>query len=308
MARVLSPKVKHMKIVLASNVLEHPGIASFLTAACRRWPASAVLVSGDLLNFFPEPGEDLEGSIFHEIYPDGLIVREMDRLVETRFAAPDQSRFIAPLRDMFLPTGPNVAKTRALARARYQRLFATLDGAMGNQRLYFIPGNMDYPRLADEAARQSRNLEMLDDDIVDLDGVRLAGLGGVPNTVHPFRGVVEISPYEMTEAEYGRRLNNLAGVDVLVTHVSPEECPMLRDFLEHTPLKLLICRAPFNFNRVSDFRGALEIQKVGSKHVIKVRPFDHPENHAFVIDLAPDRLAVLDVEVFRWEAAAVAPL
>jgi 5'-nucleotidase len=35
-----------------------------------------------------------------------------------------------------------------LATARYMRVFASLKEALGNQHLYFIPGNMDYPELA----------------------------------------------------------------------------------------------------------------------------------------------------------------
>ena len=63
-----------MKLVLASNILEHPAFARFLQSAVARVPDAAICVTGDLLNVFPEPGEDLQGSIVHELYGGELIV------------------------------------------------------------------------------------------------------------------------------------------------------------------------------------------------------------------------------------------
>ena len=102
---------------------------------------------------------------------------------------------------------------------------------------------MDYPLISERFLRHYPNIHQLDGIAIDCDGVQLAGLGGVPNTVHPFRNVVEISPYEMTESEYERRLNRLWGVDVLLTHISPQEYPPLLHFVQNSPLKMLICRA-----------------------------------------------------------------
>jgi hypothetical protein len=290
-----------MRLCLASNLLEHDGFFGFVRAVRREIPDALFLVAGDLLNVFPEPGEDLRGSMFHELFGGDLIVDEMNRLVRTRFAAPEQSRFVEPLRQMFLPAGSRHVEARELAARRYARYFDGLQAALQGGQLMFIPGNMDYPYLAHHHAMLRPGLMPLDGDVVELACVRLAGLGGIPRSAHPFRGVAEISPYEMTDEEYARRLEGLRGVRVLVTHLSPDEHPALDRFVAESDLDLLICRAPFDFRRQSDFRGKLEIEQRRGKTVIKIRPFEHPENVAFVVDLArgtgPDA-----VETFRWRA------
>jgi hypothetical protein len=292
-----------MKIILASNVLEHPAFTRFIEEAVRRVPGAAVLVTGDLLNVFPEPGEDLEGSVFHELFGGDLITKEMDRQLVERFRNVRGSRFIEPLRAMFGPTGARCEDATRSADARYGRLLPRLSAAAGASDFYFIPGNMDYPRLAERHCVRLPNMHMLDVEVANLGGLRIGGLGGVPNTVHPFRGVVEISPYEMTEAEYGRRLRSLHGVDVLVTHVSPAECPVLDDFLMSGPTQVLICRAPFDFQRAHDFRGAMEVQHRGEKTVVFVRPFDHPVNAAVVVDSSQDLGSAEAYSVLRWRDA-----
>lgn len=297
-----------MKLILASNILEHPGFFDFLRAAGERYPSASFLVSGDLLNIFPEPGEDLEGSIFHELFGGRLITDEMNRLVKGRFADAKSSRFLEPLEEMFRPVGSRFEEASQLAEARYARMMKPLAAALGDRSLYFIPGNMDYPRLAASAIAPYPRIRMFDHEVIVLDGVRVGAVGGVPNTVHPFRGVAEISPYEMAEAEYVRRLNSLWGVDVLVTHVSPQECPALKTFVVESPLKLLICRAAFNFNRDSDFRGKLEVQDLAGKKVIQVRPYDFPVNHALVVEISRERLLPLEVEVFSHAAVGPAAL
>lgn len=292
-----------MKVVLASNILEHAAFPAFVEAARHRYGEVAFLVAGDLLNVFPEPGEDLEGSIFHEIYGGDLIVTEMERLVKGRFADVAESRFLGPLRELFVSSGATYARGKEIASRRYGQLFARLAPALGGSRCYFIPGNMDYPALGFAHVRDTPALHQLDCDVVALGACRVGGVGGVPNTVHPFRGVAEISPYEMTEGEYDRRLRQLWGVDVLVTHVSPEEHPGLDSFLRDSPVRLLICRAPFDFRRQGDFRGQLALGTRAGKHVIKVRPFDYPTNAAFVLDLG----GTVDppaAELFTWTSEA----
>ena len=291
-----------MKLILASNVLEHPAFADFARAALDRYPDAGFLVSGDLLNVFPEPGENLEGSIFHELYGGNLITSEMERLVETRFKDASSSPFLGPLRDMFLPTGPRFADATAMARARYDILWSKLRPVTRSHAFHCIPGNMDYPRLLEQTSASYPQVQMMDGNVVVIDGVRVGGVGGVPNTAHPFRGITEISPYEMTDAEYERRLQALWGVDILVTHLSPQECPALETFVKTSPLQVLICRAPFNFNRASDFRGKREIQQLEGKSILQVRPFDFPVNEAFVLNVEEGKLSnPLDVEVFRWQ-------
>lgn len=287
-----------MKFILASNVLEHQAFSSFISDAITAYPGVNFLVAGDLLNIFPEPGEDFKGSIFYEIY--GELICELDCLVRNNFREVEKSILLKPIQDMFLPLGNHFTKTKNIAFIRYKNLFTSLAKSLKNSQLYFIPGNMDYPILSKCLTMNSRCIHQIDNEVLEKDGIFIGGIGGVPNTNHPFRGVIEISPYEMTEAEYERRLKNLWGVDVLLTHVSPQEFSILKEFLVNSPLKLLICRAPFNFRRHNNYRGSLELHAIGNKYVINISPFDYPENQTYVVDLVPGKLTPPTVEVFRW--------
>ncbi|MBM3886902.1 hypothetical protein FJ364_03130 [Candidatus Dependentiae bacterium] len=286
-------------------MLEHERVSDFIKETALLYPDAVFVVTGDLLNVFPEPGEDLRGSIFHEIYGD-MIIEAMNDLVKTRFQSIKDSPFLEPLYQMFAPTGKNFDWACSIARKRYQKLFTKLKIILEkfvNLKFLFIPGNMDYPYLsAIEIAKNPLFLQ-LDNAVFKKDGVQIGGLGGIPNTAHPFRNVIEISPYEMHEAEYERRLNLLSGVDVLLTHLSPNEYPGLKKFLQTTSVKLLICRAPFNFNRDVDFRGELKIQTNEGKSVIMVRPFDFPCNHFFKVTLKADQLNPPLLSFHRWHAA-----
>ncbi len=286
-----------MQLILASNVLEHKHFPDFMRDMRARHRGAWCVISGDLLNVFPEPGEDLCGSIFHELYGD-VIVSGLDALVRDRFKSVKDSILLPFLRNMFLPTGSHYQQAKEIAQRRYRRLFDRIE----NARVLFIPGNMDFPRESEKCIIGRPNLVQLDQEILEISSYKIGGVGGIPNTCHPFRGLVEISPYEMHEEEYRRRLFALTGVDVLLTHLSPEESPALAEFLRDTPVKLLICRAPFNFARSSDFRGALQVHEVSGKSVVHVRPFDYPVNNYYVLNLAPDSLSSAQVTMHRWEA------
>jgi hypothetical protein len=290
-----------MKLVLVSNILEHAAFPEFLRAVTAAHPGSAALSLGDFLNVFPEPGEDFAGSIFQEIFGD-RVVGEMRRLVETGFAAADDSWLVEPLRDMFLPGGACSRRALRIADARYARLFARIDEALEGARLHFIDGNMDYPELTRARAAASRSLSALDEGIATLEGIKVAGLGGIPNTAHPFRGVVEISPNEMSEAEYARRLRGLAGTDVLCTHLAPEEAPALGRFLVEGGARILVCRAPFDFGRAGSFRGPSSVSRCGEALVVRVRPFEWPAGSALVLDVGAGKPVVPHVEVFSYSA------
>jgi Icc-related predicted phosphoesterase len=291
-----------MKLVLVSNILENPGFPGFLRAVGALHPGAAVLSCGDFLNVFPEPGEDFAGSIFHEIFGE-RVVSEMRRLVETGFAAADASWLVEPLREMFLPEGASARRALGIADARYASLFARIDEAIDGARLHFIDGNMDYPDLTSARAAASRTLSPLGDRVVTLGGVRIAGLGGIPSTVHPFSGVVEISPNEMSEPEYARRLGHLAGADVLCTHVSPDESPALGRFLDEGGARVLVCRAPFDFAASRGFRGPSSVHRRGDALVVTVRPFEWPAGSAPILDLGRGPAAPR-VEIFSYAAAA----
>ena len=292
-----------MQLVLMSNILEHPGFFDCVSHWATDHPGRGFLLCGDLLNVFPEPGEDLQGSIFAEINGD-WIVPAMQALIDTRFQHLDQSRFVEPLKAMFTPNGATYSKANDIARQRYSRFFARLAQALGDSTFYYIPGNMDYPRLGLLATQPYPQIHQIDDEIVMLGQYRIGALGGIPNHSHPFRGLAEISPYEMAPQEYERRLWGLAGVDVLITHLSPEEYPPLLDFVRQTTLKTLVCRAPFNFRRQSDFRGQMEvcIDEPSGKPVYKIRPFDYPHNQAMVIDLNKCNSLTQPIQLLNWQA------
>ncbi|WP_299407704.1 hypothetical protein [Acaryochloris sp. IP29b_bin.148] len=299
-----------MKLILLSNILEHPGFPLFIRDIATQYPGITFLVAGDLLNIFPEPGEDLAGSIYAEIYGLDHLQAGMNELITTRFKQITQSRFIQPLQQMFLPRGTHFKTAQMLAHRRYNQFFTKIapDLHQNQCRLMFIPGNMDYPYLAQAATVPHREITQLDIDYLQEEGWKIGGLGGIPNTAHPFRGVVEISPYEMTEAEYQRRLHSLWGVDVLITHLSPEEYPPLAQFVQNSPLKVLICRAPFNFKRHHDYRGALGQMQLHNKQVIYIRPFEYPTNHFYLLTLDEQGIADPHLEKLAWREERFSPL
>src|SRR5689334_7620239 len=98
-----------MKLVLVFNLLENEAFPDFLRATAGAHPDADILCAGDLLNIFPEPGEDFAGSMFHEIF-GARVVDEVRRLVETGFSAADDSWLVEPLRDMFLPGGAHTRR------------------------------------------------------------------------------------------------------------------------------------------------------------------------------------------------------
>ena len=283
-----------MKLILLSNILEHADFPKFLAEVSKQEPQALFVVTGDLLNVFPEPGEDLKGSIFYELYGD-MMLSGMDELIANRFKNVKESPLVEPLFHMFSPMGQNYEKAKAIACDRYKQFFDQVRWLLkdtGRLRFLYIPGNMDYPFLsAIEVADDPRFIQ-LDHEAVLIDGVCVGGLGGIPNTAHPFRQIAEISPYEMHEAEYERRLSSLSGVRVLLTHLSPSESPALKQFLRTTPVELLICRAPFDFNRDQDFRGELCTYEEEGKSVICVRPFEGPENTYYEVELGHEKREV----------------
>jgi Icc-related predicted phosphoesterase len=294
-----------MQLILLSNILEHASFPDFLSDVSALYPGAKFLVTGDLLNVFPEPGEDLRNSIFYELYGE-MIVPGMDDLVRNGFRNVQNSAFIDPLWQMFAPTGKNFKKTSVIATKRYRYFFDQVGKVFSNRLdemvFLFIPGNMDYPYLSWQEICSNPFFMQLDNAVLEINGVKIGGIGGIPNNAHPFRKVAEISPYEMHESEYARRLHLLNGVDILLTHLSPEECPLLQDFLKISPLQLLICRAPFNFKRIHDFRGELKMQIEQNKSVIFVRPFDYPVNNYAIINIGPEKLNPPVMTLHQWHA------
>jgi len=289
-----------MKLILASNILEHPGFVDFVKDASIRHSNAAFVVTGDLLNVFPEPGENIEGSIAHNLY--GHIIRQgLDELIRTGMRESGSSCLLPSLKDLFHPSGVGFYKAKAMARERYRHLFRVIEKSLKfllGPRFFYIPGHMDYPLEAAAEIASCDHLRQVDQEILTIAGTKIGALGGIPNTAHPFRGVTEISPYEMHEKEYERRLNLLWGVDVLLTQLSPSESPALELFVRESPLRVLVCRAPFNFKKAHDFRGALEAVTLYGKTIVNVRPFDYPKNDYLVLDLKN----LESIQHFEWQA------
>lgn len=293
-----------MRLILAANTMENPHFAHFIRDAGDRYEHAAFIVCGDLLNVFPEPGEDLRGSIFYDLYGE-LLVKEMRQLSRDRFASVEQSGLLAPLKEFFSTTSAAYQRARAIARERYQTMFTAWQEALGAHHLYFIPGNMDYPDLAWELTHALPTIHFLDGDIVTVEDCQFAGLGGIPNTIHPFRYVAAISPYELPETQYSQRLAHLHGAKVLITHLSPQEWQPLQQFIWDSPLQLLICRAPFSLVPTGSVRGPLFHEVSHGKTILRVRPFDYPHNPAYVIALTQDGMQPQQIDVFDWYATTV---
>ena len=288
-----------MQFITAANTLEHPHFADFVSNALKSHPGSAMIICGDLLNVFPEPGEDLRGSIFYDVFGE-LIVDEMERMCADHFKHPQASRFVQPLRDFFAATGPTSERALRIATERYAKVFTGLQHAVSDHALYFIPGNMDYPRLSERFASAIPTIYQVDSEVVPVGGVKLAGVGGIPHSAQPFHDVVAISPYEMTDAEYARRLLAVRGADVLVTHLSPAECRPLSEFVRDSSVRLLICRAPFDLSHTGNFRGASMVTSIHGKTVVHVRPFEFPENFAFAVNITADPQVPVSITEFCW--------
>lgn len=298
-----------MKLVLLSNILEHPSFPVFIRDTIDQYPDVTFLVAGDLLNIFPEPGEDLAGSIYTEIYGLDHLQTGMDELIQTQFKNIDNSDLIEPLQQMFLPLGRHYKTATALAYRRYNELFSQIGHHLldSQSRFLFIPGNMDYPYLAYKATVLHREIIQLESDYIRSNGWKIGGLGGIPETAHPFGGVVQISPNEMTDSEYQRRLQAMWGIDILVTHISPEEYPPLAQFIQHSPTKILICRAPFNFKKQSQYRGELQHKHLHDTLVLYIRPFEYPTHHYYVLTLEKGTDQP-QLERMTWHQKTVRPL
>lgn len=288
-----------MKFIVCSNTMEVPHFYDFIAAAVVQEPDAAFLVCGDLLNVFPEPGEDLEASIFFDLYGE-LIVEEMERLRATRFGDLANSRFIKPLRDMFAVGGASYEAARLKAAARYEALFDQLARALSGRPFFVIPGNMDYPDMLRAHCDEHPNMFYLDGDTVTIEGICVGGVGGIPRSAQPFFPHVDISPYERSDDDYARALSAVHSADVVLAHLSPSESPQVESFVREGTVKSFVCRAPFELTRrTGSCRGTSRMDFVDDTLLIQARPFEPAGNHAFVVQMGAE--AVPDVTVFTWQ-------
>lgn len=288
-----------MKFVLISNILENSGFINFLEDALTVYPDANFIVTGDLLNTFPETREYLPESVFHELY-GRLVLDEMDKLTKPSFSFFKQAPFTKSLQEMFSPMGEHCQKAQTMAHRRYEKMFSHIEAILGQNNMYFVAGAMDYPVLAEGVTKHSACFHSLDSRLVTLDGIKFAGVGGTPESVKPVRGVIDLTPNEMAAAEFTRKLNCLSGVDVLVTHVAPEESSELRDFIKKSKVKLVICRAPFVKQGSVNVSGKLAISTIKDTQVVKVGPFNTANYHALVMDIAYGKLDLSMVNTFAW--------
>ncbi len=90
---------------------------------------------------------------------------------------------------------------------------------MAGKALYYVPGNHDKGYVSNPP----EGCECLDDGLVTVGGLRIAGLGGCMR-YHP-------GPYQYTEKEMADRVRRLekkirraGGLDILITHAPPRGC------------------------------------------------------------------------------------
>jgi hypothetical protein len=291
-----------MRLILAANTLENPGFEAFVSDCTAAYPDAAVLVCGDLLNVFPEPGEDIAGSIAYELYGEP-VREELNRLHAQNFADAQRSPLVCILHQLFLDPGPQRARAAAIAAARYEKIFAKLTAARRHAPLLFIPGNMDYPQVAARLLRHAPDIAMLDGTKALLGGLLLGGLGGIPSSAQPLHGIAPISPYELSDAAYEAQMQAIWGAEVVLSHLSPSESPALQDFVRRSPVRLLICRAPFMLQRAGNCRGRSQLSWEAGKMIVAVRPFDYPRNEAYMVDLEAGGNAAPTVHIYSWEAS-----
>ena len=285
-----------MKFILAANILENNEFGNFMESALVEYPDAGFIVLGDLLNNFPEASENLPDSMFCELYGQ-LALEETGKLFQNKFKKFKESTVAMSLKGMFLPLGSFYQKAQLMAHRRYERLFSQMEAILGHNNLYFVPGDMDYPGIAECVVHMSSSISSLDFRVVTVDDVKIAGLGGVPENARPFGKVIELTPNEMAAGEFKRRLQRLWGVDVLVTHIAPMESAEFMEFVKKSPVKLVICTAPAN--------DEFDVTNIKGKHLIKVQTFNPNANQGIVIELAKGTFDPKSVNIFEYNAVGV---
>jgi Icc-related predicted phosphoesterase len=294
-----------MKFIFSSNILESTAYLNFLEEALIHYPETNFVITGDILNLFPETREHLPDSIFYELYGKSVI-NELDKLKTSMFKINRISPFAKSLHEMLSPLGEYHQKTQAMAVRRYERVFSHMEAMLGQNKMYYIAGDMDYPGLMECVTRRSTCFKSIDSKVVTLDGTKIAGIGGTPENLRPIPGIVDLAPNVMAPAELNRKLKTIWGVDVVVTHVCPDECSELRDFIKKSNVKLVVCKAPFIKKNQDNYRGKLEISTIKNTYIIKVRPFETQKHQAMVVDITQGNFDLKAVDIFEWSVSAAA--
>jgi Icc-related predicted phosphoesterase len=169
--------------------------------------ADALVVLGDLLLYVDYDDPD------HGILPD-LFGREAAH----RFSALRREHRFGDLRVMWESLMSDIpdptADVEAAARSQYAELFAAMP-----QGTYLTHGNVDIPRLWPEFLRPG--VQAFDGQVAEIGGRTFGFVGGwVPRTVSRGGALLRFGA-ECTAEEYAAKLDAVAGVDVICTHVPP---------------------------------------------------------------------------------------
>lgn len=158
----------------------------------------AILCTGDILNFAPEPGADvaLEDSLLYDYNPDVTDLyaeQDLPGILEQVAAAGADDQVIERAAD------------------RYDRFFQDLDDPF-----YYVTGNQDIPAALETAADRYDRVRPADD---------LPGVGAVHGFVASFADLPETEcfPGEISEDTFYDRLRAAEEHDTVVTHTLPDD-------------------------------------------------------------------------------------
>ncbi|MFD8806124.1 metallophosphoesterase [Streptomyces sp. NPDC059597] len=171
--------------------------------------ADALICLGDLVLFL-DYADHSRG-----IFPDLFGEANADRIVELRTARRfEEARAFGSELWAGLGTDRRTAVESAVRR-QYAELFAAFPTPT-----YATYGNVDMPPLWPEYARVGTTV--LDGEVVEIAGRTFGFVGGGLRT--PMR-----TPYEIDDEEYAAKIEAVAGVDVLCTHIPPEVPDLVYD-------------------------------------------------------------------------------
>jgi Icc-related predicted phosphoesterase len=163
--------------------------------------ADAFLCLGDLVLFvdYEDHGRGIFADLFGRDHTERFIALRTDgRFDEAREYGAALWRTVEGERREVLD---------AAVRRQYAELFAAMPSPA-----YLTYGNVDVPRLWDEAVRDGQHT--LDGAAVDIDGVRVGFVGGGLHSAMR-------TPHEVSEEEFAAKLEAVGEVDILCTHIPP---------------------------------------------------------------------------------------
>jgi Icc-related predicted phosphoesterase len=173
----------------------------FETLVAQLDPSDTLLLGGDYVEFVDY--ETLDG-ILSELVPKERIAHTLGLIRAGRM---DEAK--AAIAEIFVGDPRLRDGVARRVRREYGRLFAMLPC-----ETYLIYGNIDHPRLLREFLGPRHHL--VEAGTVAVDGLAVGMVSGMPPTPYTF-GL----PGDVAEEEYGRRLDALGPVDLLVTHAPP---------------------------------------------------------------------------------------